>query len=171
MIIGDMVHLRALQRSDQEKTIKWRNDFELKHITMSHPYPVTQETESQWYDTFLAAGAKDRIYFAVCMNETSELIGYVFLYDVDLISRHCFWGGLIGASENRGRGLGREAVSLILQYAFNNLNMHKVYAHVKADHPALKTWCSIGAVIEGTMKDHFWHGTHYHDVLLLAWYS
>lgn len=169
MIIGNRVYLRELRRDDMKMTLSWRNDIKLKSMTMSHPFPVTSEIEDKWYDTALNSDQTKRSYYAICKKDTSEIIGYIFLGDFDWISRHCCWGGLIGDGSNQGKGLGREAVNLIINFAFEFLNMNKVYAWVRSDHPALKTWLRTGAVIEGELMEYYWNGTSYHSVSIISW--
>lgn len=146
------------------------NDMFIKISTMSHPFPVTQEHEAAWYDSILTKTDNSKVYFAICEVASSELIGYLSLVNIDWLNRNCYWGAVIGKHENQGVGYGREAVSLAIGYAFSHLNMHIVYASVRADHPALKTWLNTGAKIEGTLKQHYWDSGVYLDVHVLAWY-
>lgn len=170
MLKGEKVFLRLLQAADMDKTLQWRNDMFIKVSTMSHPFPITREQEAAWYDKILGQMDNSRIYFGICNIVSEELIGYIHLTKIDWINRYCYWGAAIGNLDNQGKGLGKEAVSLILSYAFDHLNLHKVYAHVLADHPALKTWMDTGASVEGTLKNHYWISGVYKDVQVLAWY-
>jgi len=170
MIIGNKIILRPLRISDAHVTQKWHNDMSIKFLTMSHPFPVTEELETDWISKLLRSTDNKKVFFSIDCKESGEMVGYIFLHKFDYISRHCEWGGLIGNIQNQQKGYGSEAVMLILNYAFGNLNMNKVYAHVIANHHAMNKWLSIGAQIEGTLKGHYWHGDKYHDINLLAWY-
>ena len=55
--------------------------------------------------------------------------------------------------------------------AFENLNLHKVYAHVLVNHPAYKTWIKMGAKVEGTLIEHYYNINKYENVSVLAWYA
>lgn len=171
MIVGEKVVLRALSKGDLDKIWAWRNTLANKTITCSHPFPVTHEQEEHWFQEVLNSKTRDRVYFSICEKTTLELLGYIFLGDIDWINRHCVWGALIGDKKNQGRGLGREAVLLAIRYAFEQLNMNKVYAYVRADHPALGTWQKNGAVLEGVLAGHIWSGDRFIDMNILAWYK
>ncbi len=170
MLKGEKVFLRPLQAADMDKTLQWRNDMLIKVSTMSHPFPITLEQESAWYDDILTRKDNSNIHFAICDTVSKEMIGYIHLTKFDWINRCCYWGAAIGSLQKQCKGLGREAVLMVISYAFDHLNMHKVYAHVLADHPALKTWMDTGASIEGTLKKHYWDSGVYKDVQVLAWY-
>ncbi|MCB0015915.1 MAG: GNAT family N-acetyltransferase, partial [Anaerolineales bacterium] len=59
-----------------------------------------------------------------------KLIGQCALFDFDQVARTCELGITIGDQAYWGRGYGREAVGLLLHYAFRYRNQHKVYLHV-----------------------------------------
>lgn len=171
MLTGEKVFLRPLKSSDIENTLIWRNDMFIKSSTMSHPFPITRQQEEKWYDSILSNYDNSKIYFGICDKTSGDMIGYMSLINIDWINRFCFVAGAVGSIGNIGKGYGKEAVQVINRYAFSNLNLHKVYAYVLSDHPALKTWYNTGAVNEGTLKSHFWTEDHYQDVNIIAWYA
>jgi RimJ/RimL family protein N-acetyltransferase len=67
--------------------------------------------------------------------------------------------------------MGREAVVLLIRYAFDHLNLEKVFAYVRADHPAKETWIETGAVSEGVLKNHFYSEGEFRDVHVLSWFK
>lgn len=171
MLIGNLVVLRPLRAEDLPLTLEWRNTMFVKTSTCSHPFPITREQEENWYQRILKSTDARRIYFMICEKQTMREIGYVFLDDLDWINRRCYWGATLGKEEFTGKGFGREAVMLIIDYAFRNLNMHKVLANVLSDNGALHTWVHTGAVIEGTLKEHVFNDGKYKDMNILAWYE
>jgi RimJ/RimL family protein N-acetyltransferase len=143
----------------------------VKVRTCSHPFPITREQEEHWYAEMLSGFGKNKIFFIISENESRDAIGYIFLNDIDWVNRHCYWGGALANEGLTGRGLGKEAVQLIISYAIHNLNMNKVYALVLADNPALNTWLRSGAKQEGLLKSHIFQDGQYKDSYLLAWYK
>ena len=170
MLTGEKIILRPVQFEDWEKTINWRNDLFIKASTMSHPFPVTAEMEKAWYDNVIKNKDNNYLPFTVVSKETKEVLGYFSLNNINWISRVAFVSGAIGNHQNFGKGLGREAVMLLNKYAFEYLNLNKVCAWVRRDHPAMKTWLDIGAVSEGTLRRHFFAEGSYHDVEFISWF-
>jgi RimJ/RimL family protein N-acetyltransferase len=170
MLTGEKVILRPIRFEDWEKTVKWRNDLFIKVSTMSHPFPITIEMEKKWYEENLNNKNNTFLPFTVQEKENGNVLGYFSLNNINWISRNGFVSGAIGEKSNIGKGYGREAVTLLLDYAFNFLNLNKVCAYVVSDHPALKTWESLGARIEGKLHKHYFAKGNYLDVVILAWF-
>ena len=170
MLKGELVTLRPIRFEDWEKTIHWRNDMLIKNSTLSHPFPITAEQEQQWYRKKLEGYDNNFIPFVIIANSNAEVIGFMNLVSIDWVNRHCFIGGAVGSKDNHGKGYGKEAVSILLKYAFSNLNLNKVYSHVLEKHPAMKSWVDLGAKVEGTLKEHSFTQGKYENVCVLAWY-
>jgi RimJ/RimL family protein N-acetyltransferase len=82
-------------------------------------------------------------------------IGVAGLYRVDGDNGNAEIGASIIAPEQRGRGLGLAAHVLLLDYAFEHLGLHRVYAHVKSSNvPALALCDRLGFHAEGTLRQH-----------------
>jgi RimJ/RimL family protein N-acetyltransferase len=171
MLTGEKVILRPIMMEDWEETVKWRNDLFIKSSTMSHPFPVTAELEKEWYEYNLKSKNNSYIPFTVISKEDGKIAGYFSLNNINWISRNGFVSGAIGEPENMGKGMGREAVELLLKYAFENLNLHKIYAYVKTDHPAMKTWLEMNARTEGELRDHFFCEGKYYAVNIISWFK
>ena len=69
----------------------------------------------------------------------------------------------------KGKGIGTEILGLTLQFAFNKLNIHKVFARAFADNPA-----SIGSFLKGGfekeayLRDEVYVNGEYRDIVLLG---
>lgn len=171
MLTGEKVILRPISFEDWEKTVKWRNDLEIKTSTMSHPFPITSEQEQEWYKRKLNSLDNSTIIFTIITASHNETIGFIHLNEINWLNRNCYFGIVIGDRDSWGKGYGKEAVGLIIEYGFKNLNLHKIYCYVLEDHPALKTYLSLGANSEGLLKNHAFIQGRYENVCVLAWYS
>ena len=169
MLIGEKIILRPIKFDDWEKTYIWRNDLFIKASTMSHPFPITIEMEKEWYEVNLNSKNNNFLPFTVVDKASGNTIGYFSLNNINWISRNAFVSGAIGERSNVGKGMGNEAVELLLDYAFGSLNLHKICAYVKEDHPAMKTWLKSNAVIEGKLKEHYFEAGEYKNVLFISW--
>jgi len=170
MLIGEKVILRPIAFEDWEKTLQWRNDLEIKSSTLSHPFPITAEQEQEWYRDKLSSYDNRSIHFTIVTTEKGEAIGFIHLNSIDMINSNCHFGVVIGEKRDWGKGFGKEAVKLILNYAFSILNMNKVYCQVIKKHPSIKTYFDLGGIEEGSLKHHVFKNGNYEDVYILAWY-
>ena len=60
-------------------------------------------------------------------------IGTIDLYDFEPAHRRAGVGVLI-ISEERGKGYASEALELLIDYAFNTLNLHQLFSHISSSN-------------------------------------
>ena len=84
-------------------------------------------------------------------------------------ARHCELGISIGDKDYWGRGSGRGAVSLLLDYAFRLRNLRRVWLEDHASNErAIRAYRSCGFVEEGRMREHIWLDGRYLDNVLMG---
>ncbi len=122
--------LRALEKEDIAVLYEWENqtDYWLDSQTL-HPY------SKYLLNQFLENASKDifemkQLRLVIVLNETSQAIGFVDLFDLDVKNSRAALGILIGEKQFRNKGFASEAIQLIIQYAFELLNLNQIYAHV-----------------------------------------
>lgn len=168
MIKGKKVRLRPFRNDDWQITLQWRNDKTLTHSILSHPFPVTELLEREWFDNILKDKSNRSIYFGIEFIAKKELIGYVSLININWIDRICHFGILIGNDEYRGVGIGSEAMTIIINYAFNILNLRKITLQVVEGNKAMNLYKKVGFKQEGKLEKHHYYNGNYYDVYILS---
>ena len=75
----------------------------------------------------------------------------------------------LGEAEERGHGYGTEAVRLLLDFAFKDLNLHRVYLRVfVTNEAALRVYEKVGFVREGVLREAAYIDGKYVDVAVLG---
>ena len=75
----------------------------------------------------------------------------------------------IGSEKHRGKGIGPEAIRLLTDFGFRDLNLHRINLHVFANNePAIKAYEKCGFDKEGTMRDGAWIDGQWLDVHVMA---
>lgn len=69
-----------------------------------------------------------------CVMANGHLVGTVGLHECDYFNRNARIGTLIFHPDSRGKGHGTKAIRLIINHAFNKLDLHKVYVNLLADN-------------------------------------
>ncbi|NTU75208.1 MAG: GNAT family N-acetyltransferase, partial [Anaerolineaceae bacterium] len=91
--------------------------------------------------------------FHVRTIQDDRLIGFVALHSIEWNNQAGMLAIGIGEPEFRGRGYGHETLELILNYAFNELNLYRVGLHVIANNAsAIRTYEAAGFVKEGVQR-------------------
>lgn len=122
---GEKIYLSPITANEEiiEKFTKWLNDFKITDYTGRSASIITIEGEKKWFENH----PSDTDYtFFIVSAEDDELIGSIGLHGIDFISRTATFGIFIGEQSGRNKGLGTEAVRLILDYGFNYLNLNNI---------------------------------------------
>lgn len=129
------LQLRALEPEDIDLLYRWENDTSIWHLSNTLT-PLSRFNLEQYVLT-----ASDDIYTSKQLRMMIDLhreepvrtIGCVDLFDFDPTNLRAGIGIMIVEAE-RGKGFASEALDLILDYAFNLLQLHQLYSNVLASN-------------------------------------
>ena len=149
MLSGERVTLRAIERDDVPIIHAINND-------------VAVELAGGGRD-----GNRDGVSFAI--EADGKLIGFCGLNHRDPFAHTAELGITIGDKAYWGRGYGREAVGLLVEYGFTKLNLRRVYLRVHGrNERAIRAYRAAGFVEEGRLRQHVWSDGAYDDLLYMA---
>jgi len=163
---GKLVELSPLTNADSEVMLRWINDRDL--VLLSSAFrPVDEAGHRAWFESIRRR--PDVVIFGIRAVEDGQLIGSCQLLGVSSTHRKAELQIRIGEAAARGRGYGSEAVELLLDFAFNDLNLHRVELTVIAgNEPAIKTYLAAGFVQEGAQREAAFIDGRYVDLILMA---
>jgi len=167
VIEGKTIALRCLEQDDLPLVAQWRNQQEIRR-SFFHKALIPLSGQRKWYERYLDKGT-DQIFVAVTVPD-GRPVGMIGLYRIDPLNHKAELGStIVGDRSQWGKGLGSEMISLLLDYAFTDLNLNRVYAYaIDYNQASVKAKLKCGFTIEGTMReDHYTNG-RYHDVYLLG---
>ncbi len=96
-------------------------------------------------------------------DKNTNPLGLVDLYDFDPL-HHRAGVGLVINEAHRAKGLGKQALKQIDDYAFNRLQLHQLYAGVGEENTAsLALFNAAGYVQCGLKKDWNFYDNRYHN--------
>ena len=145
-------YLRQFRDSDIENVFKG-----LSHRDIIKYYGVnftTLEATKEQMAWFAALEKNETgIWWAVCSTADDIFLGAVGLNDWSKEHKKAeigFWLLL----ENWGQGIMTEAIPLVLDYAFNQMGLHRIEGYVESENNnSKKVLTKFGFKLEGTMKD------------------
>lgn len=162
MICGETIVLKPFDRIHWPATREWMNDPELARL-LDRTTPVSDAEHDAWCEGL--RNRRDAVFFAVETRETREHIGNVWLWDVCGRNQKAELRIVIGMKERLSRGAGSEAIHLACQYAFQRLNLQRVYAYVLGGNVrAIRAFEKAGFTLEGTLRRDRWGGDDFVDV-------
>lgn len=133
---GENIYLRALEPEDLEFIYAIENDESIWEVSHTQtPYSrflIRQYLENAHQDIYEAK----QLRLAICVTNSSEAIGLIDLFDFDPQHLRAGIGILIQNSSDRNNGVGSEALQLLIEYAFSQLQLHQLYANIGTDNEA-----------------------------------
>ncbi len=150
-LVGKKVYLSPMSLDDAEIYAKWLNDFEVTDGLGSSSRITTVEMEKDWLDSVLKKGEYN---FAIIDLETDILLGSCGFNRLDSVRRTGTVGIFIGEKDNRGKGIGTEALSLLIGFGFDYLNLHNIDLTVYSfNEGAIKCYEKVGFKKYGTRHE------------------
>ena len=163
---GERIYLRILEETDIPLTTQWINNSEISDI-MGYLPVKSLTSQIEWYKKI--TNDNTRFIFAICELATNEHIGNVGLGNIDYINRHSMFNIFLVNKENRAKGIGTEVTNLILDFAFNKLNLNKVYLQTSERfREANNMYLNFGFVKEGVMRQHYYSNGKYEDKIIYS---
>lgn len=153
-IYGKKVYLRPIQLSDvTDKYVHWLNDKEVIRGLENPVIPYTKDRLQQYILKMIST--PDNYMFAIIDVRSNEHIGNVKLHNFNEHANHCEVGIMIGDKNFWNKGVGTEALSLVLWFAFDVLKVNKVWASVHQTNLAsLNLFQKLGFIQEGILRKH-----------------
>jgi len=161
---ADRVKLGPLLEDDSNTLFDWINDRDL--VLYNAPFhPIDSTSHREWFDAIRKR--KDVSVFAI--RNPERLIGTCQLHTIDPIHRSAELQIRIGVEGDRGRGIGTEAVRLLLHHGFHDLNLNRVFLHVFAGNErAIRAYEKVGFKREGILRQAAHIDGRYVDVLVMG---
>lgn len=146
--------LRPFEQSDAKLAQQLAGDYDIARTTLHVPHPYPDGAAEAWIDAINKAAASGRMYaFAVTRRTDGALVGAM---SIGLQAEHhraelAYWTG----RPFWGEGYTTEAAKKVLEFAFNNLQLNRVYAYAMTKNPAsTRVMEKIGMSYEGTQRQH-----------------
>lgn len=159
------VVLRPLLESDYVILMKWINDPEVQQYLGSY-LPMMEADEKEWIKSLHGRKATNIVVMIVVDGKP---IGTMGIHSIDYRHGTATTGAMIGEKEYWGKGYGSEAKMLLLEYAFNVLNLRKIYSDVIAfNKRSVRYSLRCGYKIEARLKKHLFSRGKYRDQVTLS---
>ncbi|MBE0451005.1 MAG: GNAT family N-acetyltransferase [Clostridia bacterium] len=169
MLTGEMVKLRAYKREEMPKVVALINDPEVKSLlTPGVPFPYTLEDEYKWYES-LTGNSSGTYNFAIETIDDGLYLGGCGINNIDWKNRVAVVGIFIGEKSFWGKGYGTDAMKVLMDFIFMEMNINKIKLNVFGFNPrAKKSYEKCGFKVEGHLKQEIFRDGVYHDESVMA---
>ncbi len=150
---GNSIFLRALEPEDLEFIYTIENDESIWTISNTQtPYSrflIKQYLENAHQDIYEAK----QLRLAICDNNSNQAIGLIDLFDFDPSNNRAGIGIIVHQPEHRERGIGSEALQLLINYSFTFLPLNQLYANISTENEISKAlFTKFGFQLIGVKK-------------------
>lgn len=160
------IYLSPLSAADSETLFGWINERDLVIFNSGYK-PVHKPNHEAWFEGIVKK--TDLFIFGVRRIEDDKLIGSCQLNNLNYVSRTAELQIRIATDEDRGKGFGSDAVQLLLKFAFDDLNLNKVYLNVFSTNArAIKAYQKAGFRQECELRQHAFVDGKYLNIIVMA---
>lgn len=134
---NEQIGLRYLSEQDVEGAyVDWFNDIEVCKYNAHHRFPMTR---TMLLD-FVKSSNIDRnsMVFAVDKKKDSRHIGNISLQQIDYLNRQAEIAFMFGDKGSRGKGYATQAAVLMIDHAFMELGMNRIYFGTSEENIAMQ---------------------------------
>jgi RimJ/RimL family protein N-acetyltransferase len=173
------VYIRELALTDLPRLNAWRSEPDLV-TAMGAAFQFVGPVDDRWYAHYQAS-RHDTVRLAIELRRDPPLlpdanglehVGVVNLMGIHPINRSAELAVMIGEPSARGQGVGHVATWLMLNHAFMNLNLNRVWGQIVANNTlSLKLCQRLGFVTEGTQRQAVYLQGHYQDLITVSMLS
>jgi len=161
----DRVFLRKMTVQDTEIYHKWRNDIDVMQTTAPFLDVYGIEETEEFVNQKILKSRSSKCYIIV-EKKSNKPIGITSLINIDYKNRNAECIIDIGEKEAWGKGYGSEAMKLLLDFGFLEMNLHRIWLRVFSfNDRAIKLYEKLGFQKEGISREAIFRNGTWHDII------
>ncbi|UTR07328.1 GNAT family N-acetyltransferase [Alkalihalobacillus sp. LMS6] len=165
MFQSTRLRLRKMETTDTPTYHQWRNDVDVMASTSLALDLYTYEETQAFVENVMRSDTHSKSYIIEQMGDCVA-IGVTALIGIDTKNRNAECILDIGEKSYWGKGYGTEALSILLSYAFLELNLHRVSLRVfSTNERAIHVYEKVGFVQEGRSKEAIFRNGEWIDII------
>jgi len=123
---GEKIYLRPLEIDDANGN--YPNWFNVPVVCKYNAHGDSLYTKQIAIDYInMVKGSKTYKVFAICDTITDKHVGNISLQNISEKNKNAEFAIIIGETSFYGKGIGKEAGQLIIDYGFDTLGLHRIY--------------------------------------------
>jgi [ribosomal protein S5]-alanine N-acetyltransferase len=162
-LYGQYVVLRQLRVDDAALTLGWRQSDRAKLLNRG---ATSVAEQAAW----IASRPNTELNFVIQLR-SGQPVGMLSLVNIDEVNRRAEPARfLIGDPESvKGLPVALEALKLLYELVFDQLELHRVYGLVVAENRLMVKWHTfLGVKEEGRLREHYFIAGRFHDAICLG---
>lgn len=151
-----IIKLRELEKKDALYMLEWMHDEDIQKCFQKNMSDMQLKDAEKFCEDMKIPENLDNgtnLHYAI-VDDRDEYLGTVSLKDINLNNKTAEYA-IVTRKKVHGKGIAYRATQLVLNKAFNEFGLHRVYLNVIADNvAAIRLYERCGFVFEGEFRDH-----------------
>jgi RimJ/RimL family protein N-acetyltransferase len=163
-ILKEEIILRAIEQDDMQLLKELINDPEVEKMVVGWSFPVSTNQQNNWISSL--SNDRYNVRFIIEINGVGT-VGVVSLTKIDYKNGTATINIKLKREDKiRNKGIGYKAIAMLIDYAFNQLNLNCLIANILNYNTASqKLFEKSGFVLEGTLRKRVFKNGAYQDLL------
>ena len=162
---GRHINLRTLVLEDLAFLYSIENDESLWELSQIQT-PFSKDVLQKYLVTAQNDFKKMKQLRLVITSKDNTPLGFIDLFDFDLQNKHA-GVSIVVLDKHRGKGYGKDALSVLMNYSFNELSLHQLYSNIlEGNSASIRLFESVGFEKVGLKKNwRFYKGRYKNEYL------
>ena len=168
-VTGEQIMLREYKADDIGPIRAWVNDARTTRYLSTRFWPAQTMVDSEEFLARMLQSSHNAYNFVIADAKDERYLGQLDMFRVDWRLRCGELGMVIGNENDRGHGVGREALHLMQRFAFETLGLERLELEVHMGNAAARRcYERAGFVLEGVKRNAFFSDGDFCDVGMLS---
>lgn len=148
LLIDSDLTLRKFDFCDIKRKVEWIND-PANNKYLHYDLPLQEDKTEKWFNSIKDSKAR----LDAVIEYKNQPVGLIGLLGIDEKNKKAEYYICIGEAEMKDKGVGKRASILLIDYAFNKLDLNRVYLYTEQENVAAqKLFERLGFVKEGLIQ-------------------
>jgi RimJ/RimL family protein N-acetyltransferase len=158
---GEKVKLVPFEEEHIMIVREWINDEDITY-GMGRRFPVNRIAQIKWFNNVSQDKTKKKL---IIVDGGCREVGMVSIFNLDHKNQKTEIGVFINR-DDQGKGYAKESLKMLVDFVFNELNIHKIYAHINSlNTSSLQLFKRIGFELESRDIDSVYQNGEFVDIL------
>ena len=169
IIKGEKILLRPVKKEDYEAVFNWFNQKDVIDNVIGFRSNFSIKEALSWCEKASEQSSNSIKWAIETLTNPDIPIGFTGLYNIDYLNRNAESAIIIGEKDFRGKGISKEVLKIVSEFAFKYLNLQLIYANIlSSNSSSLNLYRGIGFEEEGVLRKRIYRNGRWHDIVILS---
>lgn len=169
-LIGENITLREFRKEDLPYINSFTTDYDICRnlsdtFLRNHPLESTEK----YLNSILENSSNDNLNYVIAEKNTLNYIGSIDIMNINWVARIGTLGIVIPHKNSHNKGIGTEAINLLLKYSFERANLNKIQLDVSEFNlGGIRCYEKCGFVREGIIRENVYIDGKYFSTIKMG---